>query len=380
MNSIYGLSFVFCFLVGLFCVHVMIMYYIRAYSFKKTFSCEAVFHVCVFVLLLSPTLGLVSNHVWGLAADRYVYMPSAIVLVPFLALCLERLCSSSRYVESVVKSKRMFLCVVVFLPLVIQTHSMVRNWSKPRVFWKHMIESDPTDAVPYNNYGNVLNRAGEYQDAVSHYRIALSLNQEYTEAWFNMANATLSDVILRKLFTYNELKKLFNEAHSVSTGTGGQGEDFKIGASEAVDMMVRGLRVDPQYPINFFSLAGLFERIDRYDEAYDIYRQLSSDPQYSKLALSSMRRLSGLVTGSKEGVVKKSSAVKKNKNKESGKDTVADRRENSDESRMIRAAEKLWKEQNNINAAKRLLRRVLKHDASNSGARQLMREIDDGEL
>ena len=108
--------------------------------------------------------------------------------------------------------------------------------------WKHMIESDPTDAVPYNNYGNVLNRAGEYQDAVSHYRTALSLNQEYTEAWFNMANATLSDVILRKLFTYNELKKLFNEAHSVSTGTGGQGEDFKIGASEAVDMMVRGLR------------------------------------------------------------------------------------------------------------------------------------------
>ena len=138
--------------------------------------------------------------------------------------------------------------------------------------------------------------------------------------------------------------------------------------------------MDPQYPINFFSLAGLFERIDRYDEAYDIYRQLSSDPQYSKLDLSSMRRLSGLVTGSKEGLVKKSSAVKKNKNKESGKDTVADRRENSDESRMIRAAEKLWKEQNNINAAKRLLRRVLKHDASNSRARQLMREIDDGEL
>ena len=79
MNSIYGMSFVFCFLLGLFCVHVMIMYYIRAYTFKRTFSCEAVFHVCVFVLLLSPTLGLVSNHVWGLAADRYVYMPSAIV-------------------------------------------------------------------------------------------------------------------------------------------------------------------------------------------------------------------------------------------------------------------------------------------------------------
>ena len=78
---------------------------------------------------------------------------------------------------------------------------------------------------------------------------------------------------------------------------------------------------------------------------------VTPDPQYSKLALSSMRRLSGLVKGSKEGVVKKSSAVKKNKNKESGKDTVADRRENSDESRMIRAAEKLWKEQNNINAA-----------------------------
>ena len=66
------------------------------------------------------------------------------------------------------------------------------------MFWKHMIDSDPTDAVPYNNYGNVLNRAGEYQDAVNNYRMALSLNQNYTEAWFNMANATLSDVILRK--------------------------------------------------------------------------------------------------------------------------------------------------------------------------------------
>jgi hypothetical protein len=35
----------------------------------------------------------------------------------------------------------------------------------------------------------------------------LSLNQEYTEAWFNMANATLSDVILRTYidsYSYNE--------------------------------------------------------------------------------------------------------------------------------------------------------------------------------
>ena len=187
LNSIFGISLICCCLLGLYCVHVLMMYY---YDNRSRFSFEAVFHVCVFVLLLSPTLGLISNHVWGLAADRYVYMPSAIVLVPFLALCLDKSCSTQYIVRTVV--------VVVFVSLLIRTQDYAQHWSKPRVFWKHMIDSDPTDAVPYNNYGNVLNRAGEYQDAVNNYRMALSLNQNYTEAWFNMANATLSDVILRK--------------------------------------------------------------------------------------------------------------------------------------------------------------------------------------
>ena len=42
---------------------------------------------------------------------------------------------------------------------------------------------------------------------------------------------------------------------------------------------------------------------------------------------------------------------------------------------MIRAAEKLWKDQNNKIAAKRLLLRVLKKDPSNSRANQLMKKL-----
>jgi len=375
-NSIYGISFMFCCALGLICIYC-IMFYHRVSS---SLSRETAFHVLVFLFLLSPTLGLISNHVWGLAADRYVYMPSAIVFVPFLSLCLHKLCSvlcgsSSTRTRYIHRTTTYFhwTCFLILFTFSIQTFSQVRTWRNPRVFWKHMMDSDPSDAVPYNNYGNVLNRAGEFKESVRYYRKALSLNENYTEAWFNMANATLSDVILR---------------------TGGQGEDFKIDATKAVEMMVRGLRVEPDYPINFFSLANLFERIDRFDEAYDIYRQLSSNPDHSKRALMSMKRLSDVVSSRRDGsrprrdgsrkstttttTTKSSSSGSSSSSSSSSSDerrrtTKSIKNKNSET--MIRAAEKLWKDQNNKIAAKRLLLRVLKKDPSNSRANQLMKKL-----
>ena len=143
--------------------------------------------------------------------------------------------------------------------------------------------------------------------------------------------------------------------------------------------------MDPQYPMNFFSLADLFERIDRYDEAYDIYRQLSSNPKHSKRALSSMRRLSDRMksgsgeSGSGESGSSSSSSSRRHTRGGSSSSSSSSSHSGSESNKMIRAAEKLWKEQNNINAAKRLLRRVLKLDSSNSRAIKLLREIDDDE-
>ena len=142
--------------------------------------------------------------------------------------------------------------------------------------------------------------------------------------------------------------------------------------------------MDPQYTMNCFSLADLFERIDRYDEAYDIYRQLSSNPKHSKRALSSMRRLSDrMKSGSGESGSGESgsgeSGSRRHTRGGSSSSSGSSSHSGSESNKMIRAAEKLWKEQNNINAAKRLLRRVLKLDSSNSRAIKLLRDIDDDE-
>ena len=71
-------------------------------------------------------------------------------------------------------------------------------------------------------------------------------------------------------------------------GGGGGGESAFLGAAEqAVVMILKGLELQPNYPLDFFGLASLFERVGRVEQAADVYSQMmapGADPLGRKRA------------------------------------------------------------------------------------------------
>lgn len=281
-----------------------------------------------YVATLLPTLGLVSNHVWGLAADRYSYLPMMLVVVPAASLLVDVAWSKTSCVVSsrLVVLRRFVSGLVVLWTItnIFRTQRLVRSWRSPGPFWEHMIESDPTDAVPYNNYGNFLNRAGKPEEARTQYMKAIEVFPDYPDAWFNLANASLQLAVKH---------------------TDGEGREFKRQVHNSIEMIVRGLDLNPHHPLDYFVLASLMERIDRFDDAKDVYRQLSNQPAHHIRATKELERLR-----------RRSRKTTTRRERSSSRDVA------SVESMMI-AASKLF-QNGQSDAAMRLLTRVREKDPS----------------
>ena len=203
-----------------------------------------------YVIVLLPTLGIFCNHVWGLAADRYSYIPMLLIGTPVCAFTISELLNSNVFSanhksknNSVVrKAWYGFFVVAITLITILyayQSSLMLESWRSWEPFWKRMIDINPLDEVPHNNFGNMLLRSGNALAAAPHYEEAIRLNQKYTTAIFNMANCTI------------ELNRY----------------------SEAVHFLERGLQMQPNFPIAHDSYGALLENVGRYEDAAAAYRQ-----------------------------------------------------------------------------------------------------------
>ena len=116
--------------------------------------------------------------------------------------------------------------------------------------YRVLLKDDPDDATLHFNLGNALYGCGECENAARHFRRAVSLDDDYPEAWNNLG--------------------------SVLT---------ELGETDgAVEGFQQALRVRPDYADAHYNLADVLDQAGRYDEArphWMLYLQLDRHSEWA---------------------------------------------------------------------------------------------------
>ena len=120
-----------------------------------------------------------------------------------------------------------------------------------------LMKSDPSDAAPPFNLGNMLRTDGRKVEAEAAFRAATRADPMFAEAWYN-----LSDLL-----------------------------DERGRSEPAIDCLRRALHADPEYADAMFNLALLLQRSIRHNEAAEYWRRYLVNDGQSEWAARARRSL-----------------------------------------------------------------------------------------
>jgi tetratricopeptide (TPR) repeat protein len=182
----------------------------------------------VYILLMLPTLGLASQHISMLAADRYCYIP--MMSSGSTALTLVMITMKEQGVpEHIVVSTFGVLGVV----LAIQTHKLVQVWCTAVALWSHVTTINPADVDALANFGIALKDQQQFALAEAQYHKALAIEPQHFRAISNLGSVL---------------------QHQERT-------------LEAIPHYVHVIRLRPTHYASHSNLAHAYHAHERYDEA-----------------------------------------------------------------------------------------------------------------
>jgi len=124
----------------------------------------------IFIVILSPVLGLVqTGH--QLAADRYTYLPGAVIAV-LVAAGLARL-----------DRRPLVVAMVAWIAVaaVLNWHQ-VAVWRDDETLWTHAVEVNPRCHISNHNLGTAMARQERWEEAAAAYRRALEADPDMLDA------------------------------------------------------------------------------------------------------------------------------------------------------------------------------------------------------
>jgi len=133
---------------------------------------------------LVPVIGIVQVGEQAMA-DRYTYIPLIGIFI-IVAWGVPELMSKWRY-----KKKVLSISVgLIIFTLLITTWRQVSHWKNSITIFKHAIrvtdKKYPNTAFIHYNLGTALFAKQKNEEAISHYKMAIKLNPDYTEAYNNL--------------------------------------------------------------------------------------------------------------------------------------------------------------------------------------------------
>jgi tetratricopeptide (TPR) repeat protein len=80
-----------------------------------------------------------------------------------------------------------FLIVFILITLATITWQKCDIYKDPETLWLDTLQKNPDAWIAHGNFGDILLAQGKIDQAITHYRLALKLNPNYTEAYNNLA-------------------------------------------------------------------------------------------------------------------------------------------------------------------------------------------------
>lgn len=139
----------------------------------------------VYLILLAPVLGLFQSGP-QFVADKYSYVSCigwAVIIGGGLLYCWQRKpLGIMHWVSGVV------VTIVIGL-LFTMTWQQTKVWNNSKSLWTHALAVGAESSIAHTNLGTLLRQEKKIDQAIHHYQIALSMDPEAGNTWFNLANA-----------------------------------------------------------------------------------------------------------------------------------------------------------------------------------------------
>jgi tetratricopeptide (TPR) repeat protein len=235
---------------------------------------------------LVPVIGLVQVGPQAMA-DRYTYVPLIGLFLVAVWGCADLV--GERHVSSDSRRlvPRMALAAsgLLLAALAARAWDQARHWRSSLALFSHAVEVAPTSAVMHTSLGVVLDRQGETDEAVQHYRRALVLDPQFPAAHTNLG------IVLYKHGKVDEALRYYREALRLEPDSAkahnnlgvalqardrrGQQDshDVNDGLDEAIEHYRRSLEIDPGFAEAHNNLAFALQRLGKLDEAIHHYRE-----------------------------------------------------------------------------------------------------------
>jgi Tfp pilus assembly protein PilF len=191
-----------------------------------------------YLITIAPVIGLIQVGCQGMA-DRYTYMP---LIGIFIIIA---------YGIKVLNTKIGKTCVatvsaVIILSLALVSHAQVEVWKNSHTLFNHAIDCTQNNYIAHNNLGAVLADEGKSNEAVKHYRVALSIEPNYSTANTNLGVWLTKHNRLDEAIYYFQ-KALKSDPNSSSTHNGlGVALAKKGNYSQALKEFYIALKLNPE--------------------------------------------------------------------------------------------------------------------------------------
>jgi len=227
-----------------------------------------------FVAALSPLLGFIPVYTfrYSFVADHYQYVAS----VGPLALAATCITTALGLVEKGKPFLKPFLCGTLLLVLGALTWRQSAMYADVETLWRTTIERNPDSYLAHNNFGNVLFRKGQVNEAIAHYQKALAILPDYSEAHYNFGMALIQngrvDEAIAHFEKAAETRPDSQGVQAMAHNNLGDLLSQRGQADEAIAHFQKAIQIDPRLASAHAGLGDLLLRKGRAAEAVAHYQ------------------------------------------------------------------------------------------------------------
>ena len=225
---------------------------------------------------LVPVIGLVQVGAQAMA-DRYSYIPSLGVLI----LAVWGAYELSRRWHYAAMALPVAGCAAIALCLAL-TRQQLGHWKNTETLFQHALAVTENNWLAHNTIGSILEKKGQFNEAITHYQEAIRLKPDYAEARYNLGVALVSNgQIDEAMGQFQEAIRLDPECAEAHNNLGvalvNKGQ-----IDEAIRQHREALRVKPDYAEAHYNLGIALIRKGQIDEAISQYHEaIRLKPDYA---------------------------------------------------------------------------------------------------
>jgi len=224
---------------------------------------------------LVPVIGLFhANNQY--MADRFVYVPF-IGLYIMIAWGFSELISRQPFG----KIRLAALAVVLLSILMVVTWKQVRYWQNSMTLFGHTFEVTSNNWKAHNNLGVALFEQGKVDEAIHHYRTALSIRPGYMLAHSNLGVALAKRGNLTEAASHYKTALRINPEFAAAHYNFGSLLLKQVKFKEAMGHFAQAIRIHPEYTKAYYAIGWILELWGKHQGArYFFTKALQIDPDF----------------------------------------------------------------------------------------------------